>query len=310
MVATRIVDEMKARRVPPATGKPRELEDFLNLRIYHPLSRRLALLLAPTPVTPNMVSVLGAALVLAAGFLYAGYLGLPVAVAIALGFTLHLLWHVVDGADGALARLTGRASPLGETIDGICDYASHALLYVILATAADDQVGWWIWPLGFAAGFSRVAQANHAESQRRIYLWRGYGIPWLQQARDRGDALLERREGRAGIIAGLTRAYMWLADRLSPPAPALDRAAEQATRDPALRERLTRFARICYRRPLYLQAWLGANPRTILLGICIILGSPLWYFLVEATLLNLLLVASIRSQKRANQCLEARLRAP
>ena len=103
---------------------------------------------------------------------------------------------------------------------------------------------------------------------------------------------------------------MWLADRLSPPAPVLDRAAEEATRDPDLRARLTRLARACYRRPLYLQAWLGANPRTILLGLCIILGSPLWYFLVELTLLNLLLVASIVSQKKANACLEARLRVP
>ncbi len=310
MVATRILDETKARPVPAAAGKPRELEDFLNFRIYHPLSRRLALLLVPTPVTPNMVSVLGALLVVSAGFLYAGYVGLPAAVAIAIGFALHLLWHVVDGADGALARLTGRASPVGETIDGICDYASHALLYVILATAADDHVGWWIWPIGFAAGFSRVAQANHAESQRRIYLWRAYGIPWLQQARDSGDAVIEGRAAGGGVLSGLTRAYMWLADRLSPPAPVLDRAAEEATRDPDLRARLTRLARACYRRPLYLQAWLGANPRTILLGLCIILGSPLWYFLVELTLLNLLLVASIVSQKKANACLEARLRVP
>lgn len=307
MVATRTVDEKRARELPAAAGRPRELEDFLNLRIYHPLSRRLALLLAATPATPNMVSVLGGLLVVAAGFSYAGYLGLPASAAVATGFLLHLLWHVVDGADGALARLTGRASPLGEVIDGLCDYLSHALLYAILATAADDQVGWWIWPLGFAAGFSRVAQANHAESQRRIYLWRAYGVPWLQQARDEGERMLQRNKGGAGILARIGRAYMWLADRLSPPAPALDRAAEAAARDPAARARLHRLARACYRRPLYLQAWLGANPRTILLGLCILLGSPLWYFLVEATLLNLLLVASIRSQKRANLCLEARL---
>lgn len=310
MVAARTADERGMRAAPAAADKPRELEDFLNLRIYHPLSRRLALLLVPTPATPNMLSLFGGILVVAAGLLYAGYLGLPEPVAVALGFALHLLWHVVDGADGALARLTGRASPAGEVIDGLCDYASHALLYVILATAADDRVGWWIWPLGFAAGFSRVAQANHAESQRRIYLWRAYGIPWLQQAREEGGRALERKRGDLGMVARLAEAYLRLADRLSPPAPALDRAAEEATRDPELRQRLTLLARTCYRRPLSLQAWLGANPRTILLGLCMILGSPLWYFLVEATLLNLLLVASIGSQKRANCCLEARLGAP
>jgi phosphatidylglycerophosphate synthase len=35
---------------------------------------------------------------------------------------LHMGWHVLDGADGDLARMTGRASPQGELFDGICDY--------------------------------------------------------------------------------------------------------------------------------------------------------------------------------------------
>jgi phosphatidylglycerophosphate synthase len=308
MTVATTVGETKTNGVPAGTGKPRELEDFLNRWLFHPLSRRLALLLAPTFVTPNMVSVLGGLLVLGAGFVYAGYAGLDGGAAVAVGLTLHLLWHVVDGADGALARLTGRATPFGEMVDGLCDYSSHALLYVILATTADDHVGWWIWPLGLAAGLSRVAQANHAESERRIYQWRAYGVPWLQQAKAEDQALFRGGPAKR-FLAGLTSVYIWLANALSPAAPALDRAAEAATRDPALRHRLTRLARIAYRRPLLLQSLLGANWRTLLLGLCIFLGSPLWYFLIEATLLNLLLLASIGSTKHANACLGARLAA-
>ena len=44
------------RRVP--VNRPRELQDPLNFYFYHPLARRLARLLVPTPVSPNMVSVL------------------------------------------------------------------------------------------------------------------------------------------------------------------------------------------------------------------------------------------------------------
>ena len=40
--------------------RPRELEDWLNFHLYHPLAWRLALRLAKTPLTPNMVSVGGA----------------------------------------------------------------------------------------------------------------------------------------------------------------------------------------------------------------------------------------------------------
>jgi hypothetical protein len=57
----------KRRTLPPA--KPRELEDFLNRHLFHPISRRLAVLLSFTPVTPNMVSVSGALLVIAAGLI-------------------------------------------------------------------------------------------------------------------------------------------------------------------------------------------------------------------------------------------------
>lgn len=291
------------RPLPP--GKPRELEDPLNRWLFHPLSRRLASALAPTLVTPNMVSVAGALLVLAAGALYSFFGG---AWAIALAFACHMLWHVVDGADGDLARLTGRASPFGEMVDGACDYLSHALIYLFLAIHLAEWIGLWAYALGWASGLSRVAQANHAESQRRIYLWRAYGIPWMQQANAAGDEALRREDGGAGLLAGATRAYLWLADKSGPASAELDRAAEEAARDPVVRRRLTRLCRRGSRQPLRLQAMLGANPRTLLLGASMALGSPLWFFLAETTLLNLLLIVSIRRQRACNEALGARFR--
>lgn len=285
-------------------AKPPELQSFLNRRFFHPLARGLASALRHTRVTPNMVSVVGAVLVLAAGL---AYVGLDWPTSVAIGLTLHLLWHVVDGADGELARLTGRASPFGEMVDGACDYLSHAVLYLILATHLDDLIGLWAYPLGLASGFSRVAQANHAESQRRIYLWRAYGIPWLQQAKAEGDELFRRTGAGTRILTWLTRGYIWLAGVLSPTSAAIDRAAERASGDPRARRQLNRLCRRASRRPLFLQAMLGANPRTLLLGISMALGSPLFFFLAEATLLNLLLFVSIREQKKCNQAIAARL---
>src|SRR5918999_275139 len=103
--------------LPPPPSRPRELEDALNHFIYHPLAYRLALLLRPTGISPNAVSVIGMLLVWAAAAAYAG-LAWPQSVAI--GLALHLSWHVVDGADGDLARLTSRSSPTGELVDGVC----------------------------------------------------------------------------------------------------------------------------------------------------------------------------------------------
>jgi hypothetical protein len=102
---------------PAKPQRPRELQDPLNYYLYHPLAWQLARGLAHTPVTPNMVSVFGGLMVVAAGIVYAN-LAWPVGAA--LGMALHMGWHVVDGADGDLARMTGRSSPIGEMVDGVC----------------------------------------------------------------------------------------------------------------------------------------------------------------------------------------------
>lgn len=281
----------------PVVGKPPELEDVLNARLFHPLARRLAFALRNTPVTPNMVSVSGVFVVAGAALAYT-LVSWPVGVLV--GFLLHMLWHVVDGADGDLARLTGRASPFGEMVDGMCDYAGHGILYVALAAFLDNSIGWIAWPLATLAAFSRAAQANHSESQRRTYLWRAYGVPWLQQSRaaDQGPFVKRTLGGR--IAAGLVAFYMAIGDAVSPRSAVLDAAAERAAADPEERERLHRLCKAEAGRTLFLQALLGSNPRTVLLGLSMLLGSPLWFFLVELVALNLLLAVAIREQKRAN----------
>ena len=47
-------------RPPGPVSRPRELQDPLNFYCYHPLARRLALLLRPTGISPNLVSVMSA----------------------------------------------------------------------------------------------------------------------------------------------------------------------------------------------------------------------------------------------------------
>ena len=149
--------------------RPRELQDPLNHYLYHPLAWQLARGLALTPITPNMVSVFGGMMVVAAGIVYAN-LAWPLGAA--LGMALHMGWHVVDGADGDLARMTGRSSPIGEMVDGICDYASHIVLYLILGWLLSHQSGYFAagngWILMLVAGISHAIQSNHVEVQRHM----------------------------------------------------------------------------------------------------------------------------------------------
>jgi hypothetical protein len=270
--------------------RPPELEDVLNARIYHPLSDRIAAALAATPVTPNMVSIGGALLVAIAAWFYVGLDG-PLSVL--LGFLAHASWHVLDGADGTLARLTGRASPIGELVDGICDYAGHGILYIAFAMMLDDTMGVWAWVLGWAAAISRAIQANHAESGRRTYLWRVYGVPWLKQAVQEGDAL-QRPSLRMRVGAALGRAYVAVAGASSPLSDRVNALVEAAAADPAREARIRAACRAEAGMTLRLQMALGSNWRTVLLAISMALGSPLWFWLAEVTAMNLLLFVSIR----------------
>jgi phosphatidylglycerophosphate synthase len=281
---------------PQRPQRKRELQDSLNHYLYHPLAWQLARLLARTPITPNLVSVIGGCFVVAAGFAYAqpaaSPLGWPWSAV--LGMILHMTWHVVDGADGDLARMTGRSSPIGEMVDGVCDYASHIVLYLILGWLLWRQDGTIAWWLMWAAGISHAVQSNHVEVQRRQYQWWVYGTPWIRHSH--GDKNAATRKSVFGVFVS---AYLAAAMGMTPHARAIDEATVAAENDPVARDRL-RAAVQAEALPLMpLLKFLGPNPRAIVLGLSMIAGSPLYYFLYQAVFLNLLLALSVVLHNRA-----------
>ena len=271
--------------------RPRELEDTLNHRLYHPLAWQLAKLLARTPLTPNQVSVFGGLTVVCAGLAYtwplwggAALSAVPWPFSAALGMLLHMAWHVIDGADGDLARMTGRSSPYGEMIDGLCDYASHFVLYVLLGMLFASTLGPWTWAITIPAGIAHAVQSAHVESQRRFYLYWVYGKPWLNNARP---------EGR-GPFAWLVALYLRVAQGSTPSALAIDRSITAAPGDPARLERLRGLIRAEMPPLLRLERWLGPNSRAIALGLSMLVtASPAAYFVYGGVWMTLLLVLSI-----------------
>jgi phosphatidylglycerophosphate synthase len=310
---------LKGIERPPITrpARAREMQDMLNHHIYHPLAWRLARMLAPTPLTPNMVSVVGAMFVIAAGLVYwstSGASGWPRWAL--LGMALHLAWHVVDGADGDLARITGKTSPLGELVDGICDYSSHVVLYVLLAFVLSRTLGpGWAWFWTLTAGASHIVQANHVEVQRRFYQYWTYGVPWLHNTgggtSSDNQALFRDRVAFGWLLRAVVTGYLRLAAGMSPNALRIDAAVTRAmASDPELLARIRAEVQREQRPLLALLRYLGPNPRAILLGLSMIAGSPLWYFLYLSIALNLLLAVSVRLHDASAGRVVARLSLP
>ena len=284
--------------------RPRELEDSLNYYFYHPLSARFARLLIPTGVTPNMISVGSALCLLAATWCFV-VLAPPANWSVGLAFML--LWHVVDGADGDLARMTGRASATGELVDGVCDIFGNTVMYFAFAFWLDDAMGGWAWALACGAGASHVLQLNHSETQRRLYQWRVYGKPWLGMATNSDDAVFRKESWFSRYFSFWAVGYLWLSKRMTGKASPIDEVL--ATADGAEGARIRAIVRRHAGLSLFLEKALGGNLKTFVIAVSVALGGPFLYFMTTLLPLNLILLISLIHHKRMERRMLAEIRA-
>jgi phosphatidylglycerophosphate synthase len=158
----------------------------------------MARLLAKTPATPNQVSVF--ALLVAFGSMAAYISGMGLAAGLLVQFS-----SIVDGADGDLARLTGKTSAFGGFFDSILDrYADAAILLGLTYWAADGATD-GVWIVGFAAMAGTFVITY---TRARIN-----SVP--SDFFDRGITSLASRDIRLmvvmiGSIAGLGLATIWI----------------------------------------------------------------------------------------------------
>lgn len=152
--------------------RPLEIEEVTNRLVIHPLAERLTALFAKLHVTPNSVSVAGMSFGVLAALAYYHYQDVRYAI---VGFVLMVAWHIMDGADGQLARLTHSQSQTGKVLDGICDYVTFIAVYVALTAALSKHFGGWIWLLAVGAGLSHSLQSAAYELRRQEYYFFGLG---------------------------------------------------------------------------------------------------------------------------------------
>nr|WP_275943708.1 CDP-alcohol phosphatidyltransferase family protein [Gluconacetobacter tumulisoli] len=239
-------------------------------------------------ITPNAVSVSGMASGLLAGLAYHQYRDPRCAVA---GFVLMIAWHVLDGADGQLARLTNSQSHTGKILDGICDYVTFIAVYTGLALALVRDHGAWVWVVVVLAGLCHAVQSAAYEMQRQEYNFWGWG---------RGSSAfpklaVSRRRGPGDVLFGV---YARIQHLTAGGAVALHRRlsatlAAHPDRAPAVRLRYRQaFAPLVRRWSI-----LSANYRTIGIFICALARAPLLYFGIEIVGLGLVLLALMVRQR-------------
>lgn len=121
----------RVRRLVASSPKRERL--FFSGYVNRTAGAAIAVLLQPTSITPNVVSVAGLVVhALAAGVLVLS--GSPISPWAWLAVLL--LWQLafnLDSADGQLARLRGQGSAFGAWLDMCIDVITHVMVYGALA---------------------------------------------------------------------------------------------------------------------------------------------------------------------------------
>ena len=276
-----------------------EIEEWTNLRLIHPLSLRLAKIFINLRIAPNTVSFVGFLFgVLAASALYL-YPNPWMVLAGAIGL---FGWHVLDGADGMVARATGQFSAIGQLIDGICDHGTNILVYVSVTTALAAQYGPWVWIPALLAAFSHAIQASAMEYYRHEY---DYWVHAKEASHNPSIKEIKARQKENSAHRHIDLGYLWY----------LNMQQVCVGIDGELRERLKQLltsansdhlkVRNIYRQtnlPI-VRRWtlLSTNYRSAILLAACLAGSPLYYFVAEFTLWNGLLIWVRAQQATANK---------
>ncbi|MEJ2760586.1 MAG: CDP-alcohol phosphatidyltransferase family protein [Gammaproteobacteria bacterium] len=275
--------------------RTREIEEFTNLHFIHPVSIRLTRLFARLGVSPNMVSFAGMLCGVLAGVAYYHY---QEAIYDITGFALMIAWHILDGTDGQLARLTNSQSEFGKVIDGICDYVTFIAVYLGLGFALQQQYDAVIWGVIVLSGICHAVQSAIYEVQRQEYNFWGHAKTSARLPRLAG---LEQMETRGSISQKLmNRLYVlyvriqYIASRVS--IRLYEELAARLERD----DDQGQLIRRCYRQVFApsVRAWavLSSNYRTAGIFACAILKIPLLYFVIEIVFLTLVTVILVTRQ--------------
>lgn len=294
-----------------STYKARDVEGVLDLLFYRPLAYQFARVAARLKLTPVAVTVLGGICGIFAGHLYF-YRDLRVNV---VGMILHVIANLLDNADGQLARLLNQKSRAGRVIDSLFDHMIFLSIYAHLGLRClFEGAGPAIAVLVIAAGLSHALQGAAADYFRNAYL---YFVKGRARA-DWDSASSLRREyrllswGKAAwqkFLLGLYINFTWQQELLSPRLRRLREVAEAefpAAMPDVLREHYRENARPMLR-------WWGllmTNTRMFFLFLFLILDRPSWFFWMEVSAMNLLLLFLILRQEDMSRSLVQDLAQP
>ena len=293
------------------TYKVREAEGILDVYFYRRVGFQLAKFFAKLGLSPMGVTVLGGVFGILAGHLYF-YQNLLTNIA---GMILHVWANALDNADGQLARLTGRQSRDGRIIDSLVDHLIFASIYLHLTLRClSEGASPLIWVVALIAALSHGLQGAGADYYRNAYLY-------FAKGRSRGDfdssaALQSEYRALNWLESPWQKFLLTLYLGFTRQQEAISRPLKKfrETVDRTFRDQIPEWLRARYRgaaRPAF-KFWgvLMTNSRMLVLFAVLLIDRAAWFFWLEITVCNFLLIYLLFREKRMCRSLLQTLQQP
>jgi phosphatidylglycerophosphate synthase len=264
-----------------------DIEEPLDVYFYRPVGAGVANVARRCGMTPNHVTVLGGLVGMAGGacLFHARWALFGVALLVAHG--------ILDAADGQLARMTGRVSPLGRLLDGLADYFTWAVVYAAIVVSSRGRGGASILVVAALAMLANIAQAQLYDYHRTAYA--------SVVVRNKPPRLDSASPHSSRWARWLTAWYSTIQGLLiGTGAEIAATLARRSVRGCVRDEDRVRY-RAAFRRPARRWNVLGDNTRVLALAACALLHHLEWFFLFILVPMTAAAVMLWCSQQRVNR---------
>ncbi|HET9570063.1 MAG TPA: CDP-alcohol phosphatidyltransferase family protein [Bacteroidales bacterium] len=146
-----------------------DTENWLDRYFYRPIAFKIALLLKPTSITPNAVTIFSIFVGIAACLLFYPEHQLLINLT---GFVLLVFANTLDCVDGQLARITGKKSQIGRILDGMTGDIWFFTFYSVMSLRLMSFEGLGPWAFGIAviSALSHLYQAGMVDYYKTLHL--------------------------------------------------------------------------------------------------------------------------------------------
>jgi len=292
------MEDTKKKPSIESTLKSLDTEEFIDIHFYRPIGYRWALLFNKLHVSPNVVTIAGIIISIAAGICFY-YSSLKINI---LGMFLLIWANTYDSADGQLARMTGKKTELGRMLDGLCGIICFTVIYFAISFRLYPTWGFWIWILAVTTGFFHGKQAGMADYYRNIHLFflKGKAGSELSDCASLKEKHLKISWKEDFLNKIIYSYYISYTKEQESWTPNFQRMMQQ------IREKypaeVPEWLRVSFReKSLPLMKYtnmLTFNTRVIALFIVLFINLPWIYFVFELTVLNAMLIYMVIRHER------------